>query len=98
MDLKSGYPRWAVRNGLIHAFPPLEENLRCDVLVVVGTSGAASLPVHAVSAAARRGSIIVDVNPNQGPFSQITTQLPDGLWLPGEATLWVPRVVEALTA
>jgi hypothetical protein len=24
MDLKSGYPWWAVRNGLIHAFPPLE--------------------------------------------------------------------------
>ena len=36
MDLKSGYPWWAVRNGLIHAFPPLEKDLRCDVLVVGG--------------------------------------------------------------
>ena len=36
MDLKSGYPWWAVRNGLIQAFPPLEKDLRCDVLVVGG--------------------------------------------------------------
>lgn len=36
MDLKSGYPWWAVRNGLLQAFPPLEQDLRCDVLVVGG--------------------------------------------------------------
>lgn len=36
MDLKSGYPFWAVRNGLMHAFPPLEKDLQCEVLVVGG--------------------------------------------------------------
>ncbi len=36
MDLKSGYPFWAVRNGLMHAYPPLAQALRCDVLVVGG--------------------------------------------------------------
>lgn len=36
MDLKSGYPFWAVRNGLMHAFPKLDTNLRCDVAVVGG--------------------------------------------------------------
>ena len=36
MDLKSGYPFWAVRNGLMHAYPPLRQDLRCDVLVVGG--------------------------------------------------------------
>jgi len=36
MDLKSGYPFWAVRNGLMHAYPPLAQTLRCDVLVVGG--------------------------------------------------------------
>lgn len=36
MDLKSGYPWWAVRNGLLHAFPPLQQDLQCDVLVVGG--------------------------------------------------------------
>lgn len=36
MDLKSGYPFWAIRNGLMHAFPPLQADLRCDVAVLGG--------------------------------------------------------------
>ena len=36
MDLKSGYPYWSIRNGLIQAFPALEADLHCDVLVVGG--------------------------------------------------------------
>ena len=37
MDLKSGYPFWAVKNGLMHAFPPLQEDLRCDVAIIGGS-------------------------------------------------------------
>lgn len=41
MDLKSGYPYWAVKNGLMHAFPPLQADLRCDVAVLgAGITGA----------------------------------------------------------
>ncbi|WP_363800900.1 FAD-dependent oxidoreductase [Lysobacter firmicutimachus] len=36
MDLKSGTPYWAIRNGLMHAFPPLRQNLRCEVAVIGG--------------------------------------------------------------
>ena len=36
MDLKSGYPFWALKNGLMHAFPPLRADLRCDVAVIGG--------------------------------------------------------------
>lgn len=36
MDLKSGYPYWAIRNGLMHAFPPLAADARCDVAIVGG--------------------------------------------------------------
>jgi glycine/D-amino acid oxidase-like deaminating enzyme len=36
MDLKSGYPFWPIRNGLMHAFPPLEADLSCDVAIVGG--------------------------------------------------------------
>lgn len=36
MDLKSGYPYWAVKNGLMHPFPRLEGDLQCDVAVVGG--------------------------------------------------------------
>ena len=41
MDLKSGYPFWTVKNGLLNAFPALRENIDCDVLVVgAGITGA----------------------------------------------------------
>jgi glycine/D-amino acid oxidase-like deaminating enzyme len=41
MDLKSGYPFWAVKNGLMQAFPPLAADLRCDVAVIgAGITGA----------------------------------------------------------
>jgi glycine/D-amino acid oxidase-like deaminating enzyme len=41
VDVKSGYPFWAVKNGLMHAFPPLEGDVRCDVAIVGGgVSGA----------------------------------------------------------
>lgn len=36
MDLKSGYPFWAVKNGLMHAYPRLESDVRCDVVLVGG--------------------------------------------------------------
>jgi glycine/D-amino acid oxidase-like deaminating enzyme len=41
MDLKSGYPYWAVKNGLMYAFPRLDADLSCDVAVVgAGITGA----------------------------------------------------------
>lgn len=36
MDLKSGYPFWAVRNGLLTAFPQLSHDHQSDVVVVGG--------------------------------------------------------------
>jgi glycine/D-amino acid oxidase-like deaminating enzyme len=41
VDLKSGYPYWAVKNGLMYAFPRLDDDLSCDVAVVgAGITGA----------------------------------------------------------
>lgn len=41
MDLKSGSPFWVIKNGLLHAYPRLQEDLQCDVLVVgAGITGA----------------------------------------------------------
>lgn len=36
MDLKSGYPFWAVKNGLMCKFPKLKADIVCDVVVVGG--------------------------------------------------------------
>jgi glycine/D-amino acid oxidase-like deaminating enzyme len=40
VDLKSGYPYWAVKNGLMYAFPQLGANLSYDVVVGAGSTGA----------------------------------------------------------
>lgn len=41
MDLKSGYPYWTLKNGLLASFPPLMRDVRCDVAVVgAGITGA----------------------------------------------------------
>lgn len=41
MDLKSGYPFWVVKNGLLNDFPAIREDIQCDVLVVgAGITGA----------------------------------------------------------
>jgi len=41
VDLKSGYPYWTVKNGLLASFPPLGRDVRCDVAVVgAGITGA----------------------------------------------------------
>ena len=36
MDLRSELPYWTVRNGLLGVYPPLESDVRCDVLIVGG--------------------------------------------------------------
>lgn len=36
MDLKSGYPFWAIRNGLMCSFSALVHDLRCDVAILGG--------------------------------------------------------------
>lgn len=36
MDLKSGYPFWAVKNGLLRAFPQLTQDCQSEVVVIGG--------------------------------------------------------------
>jgi glycine/D-amino acid oxidase-like deaminating enzyme len=58
MDLKSGYPFWPVSNGLPANFPPLQHDLRCDV-VVVGAGITGALIAHALAEAGLQ-VIVVD--------------------------------------
>ena len=36
MDLKSGYPFWSIKNGLMSVYPALREHLTCDVAIIGG--------------------------------------------------------------
>ncbi len=73
----------------------------CDLFVVVGTSGAAAIPVHATAAAANHGAIIVNVDPaGDNPFAEFARERgPErGLWVEGGAARWLPYIVERLVA
>jgi NAD-dependent deacetylase len=66
-------------NSSIHA----AEN--ADALLVVGTSGATSLPMQVGSIAARRGALMIDINPASNPFSSIAQQS-GGFFIEGTAS------------
>lgn len=51
---------------------------RSSLFVVVGTSGAASLPWHAAELALRNGSRLVDINPEENPFRELAEASPVG--------------------
>lgn len=50
MDLKSTYPFWPVELGLVHTYPPLEDDLTCDVVVIGGGITGALVAYHLVEA------------------------------------------------
>jgi NAD-dependent deacetylase len=73
---------------------------KCSLFVVVGTSGAASIPYHMAAAALQNGATIIDINPDDDPFADHArdrAKLGKGLWLRGGGTTWVPELVRRLT-
>lgn len=70
----------------------------CDanLLLVVGTSGATNLPMQIGTIALQRGVSVVDINPEENPFSQIAEMSPNGFFARGPASKRLPEIVEAL--
>lgn len=50
MDLRSGHAFWLIRNGILNAFPALDKDLRCDVVVVGGGITGALVGYHLAEA------------------------------------------------
>jgi NAD-dependent deacetylase len=83
-----------------------EENYRMDtalraaaaasLLLVVGTSGATHLPMQIGEMALRRGIAVVDVNPEENPFSQMCAWSPKGFFARGTASTRLPSMVRML--
>jgi len=86
---------------LYRADSAIEAAKRCDLLVVVGTSGAAAIPYHVAAVALAADAAIIDINPDPNPFSDHALERArnhKGLWLRGNGCRWVPELVERLTA
>lgn len=65
------------------------------LLLVVGTSGATTLPILMAETAFERGTVLVDVNPDDNPFGRLA-RASGGICLRGSAVALLPAVVEAL--
>src|SRR4051794_21480358 len=50
IDLKSNYPFWLVKNGLLHSYPALENDIICEVAVIGGGITGALAAYHLVEA------------------------------------------------
>jgi NAD-dependent deacetylase len=70
---------------------------QADLLLVVGTSGATNLPSQIGELAYRRGIAIVDVNPEENPFSELCERSDRGFFARGTACERLPDIVHALT-
>ncbi|HFE47250.1 MAG TPA: RNA polymerase subunit sigma, partial [Nannocystis exedens] len=68
----------------------------CDLLITIGTSGAAALPMHATAEAAHAGAAIVDINPMDNPFATFARESALGHWARSSAGALVPEIVEHL--
>ncbi len=69
-----------------------------DLLLVVGTTGATSLPAMAGRIAVRRGVPLIDLNPEAGYFADLARRSAGGMVLAGAATELLPLFVEQFLA
>jgi NAD-dependent deacetylase len=67
-----------------------------DLLLVVGTSGATSLPTHMGRIAFANGAALVDVNPERNPFADLAAISQRGFFARGSACERLPAIVAAL--
>ena len=72
----------------------IQRAAQCDVLLVVGTSGATQLPLHCGAVAAQRGATVLDINPEPNPFRRFIEEHDLGAWSDAHAEELLPEVVE----
>lgn len=75
----------------------LEAAASAALIVVVGTSGATTLPSHVVTLGAHRRVPMLVVNQDESRFTEIAEGLPSAAVLRGTATHYVPAIARALS-
>ncbi|MBX2796834.1 MAG: RNA polymerase subunit sigma [Myxococcales bacterium] len=78
------------------AHSAMEAATRASVMIVCGTSGAASLPYQAVEMACAAGAALVDISPDDNPFRDAAERYERGVGLEATGDEGLARVVAAL--
>ncbi|MBI2372363.1 MAG: RNA polymerase subunit sigma [Deltaproteobacteria bacterium] len=63
-----------------------------DLLIIAGTSGATSLPHHVAEIVARRGAVVIAVNLEESPFTELAESLSKGTALFGACGALLPQI------
>jgi NAD-dependent deacetylase len=77
-----------------HFTASLSAAASADVLLVVGTSGATNLPLQVGLTAVRRGAVLVDVNLDPNPFSELAVESGSGFFLQGAGEAFLPLIAD----
>ena len=64
------------------------------VLLIIGTSGATTLPQRIVESVLSKQGIIIDINPNENYFSEIAQKRKNGYVLTGKSSDILPEFIE----
>ena len=65
-----------------------------DLLLVVGTAGATTLPIQIGQTVCRNpDAVLIDVNPNANPFQGLARNHPNGIVMEGSSGEVLPRIV-----
>ena len=73
----------------------LKAAMKCGALISIGSSGSTNLPTQMVTQASARGAVVVDINPEGGPYARMA-QAGGGFWLREKAGTGLQKVAEGL--
>ena len=65
-----------------------------DLLLIVGTSGATNLPTQVALTVSRRGAIIIDINVEPNPFSQLALKSRQGAFIRQPSGRVLPKILD----
>ena len=69
-----------------------------DLLIIVGTSGATTLPNQVALTVFSRGKTIIDINVEENPFSELARNSPDGMFIRASSADTLPLLAELCTS
>jgi NAD-dependent deacetylase len=67
-----------------------------DLLIIVGTSGTTTLPTYILDIAVQKNAAVIDINPEENPFTNIVKSVENGYYIKGKSGDSLLRIVEFL--
>ncbi len=79
-----------------HFYSSLKAAQATDLLIIVGTSGATNLPNQVAAQVSQAGGIIIDINIEENPFSNLALQSGKGFFVKEASASALPAIVDVL--